>query len=410
MSEKICLCVWLSWLILLLMNRSVFALPPLQLYIEITPDGGVLTLPPGRYAGPAVIRRQIKIDGGGKVEIDGGGEGSVISVLADGVEIRGLRIINSGSAHNSEDAGILIEADQTLVENNVLEQVLFGIHLKKANDNIIRGNTISSLDREISLRGDGIRMWYSNGNLLENNRLSRIRDILVSNSAENQIIGNHISQSRIGMEFVFSPDNIVSGNTIIKNDTGVAVIYSDGVNIDDNRIAHMRKLTGSGISFKESGRVRVRGNEIAHSNTGLLANSPLDPENTMTVDNNLFAYNVLGMYFYGEKGGHLIRHNRFENNFTDAMGSAPKTIYNNHWDGNYWDQYRGFDQNQDGVGDQAHDVYLYTDHVWADRPMTRFFRGSMVMTLLDFAFRLAPFSKPEMEYSDAFPLMQDGPE
>jgi len=407
LPEKIQPSKWLSVLILLAMNGLAFALPPLQLYIEITPPGGVLELPPGRYAGPAVIRRQITIDGKGQVEIDGGGEGSVITVLADGVEIRGLHIVNSGGAHNSEDAGILIEADQTLIENNVLEQVLFGIHLKQANDNIIRGNTISSLDRDISLRGDGIRMWYSNGNLIENNKLNRIRDILLSNSADNLIIGNHISRSRIGMEFVFSPDNEVSGNTIISNNTGIAVIYSDGMDIHDNRIAHMRKLTGSGISFKESGHMQVRGNEIAHSNTGVLANSPLDPEKSMTVENNLFTYNVLGIYFYGEKGGHLIRHNHFENNFTDAMGSAPRTIRNNRWDGNYWDRYRGFDQNGDGVGDQSHDVYLYTEHIWADRPMTRFFRGSLVMNLLDFAYRLAPFSKPEMEYSDALPSMRD---
>ena len=393
-----------------MMSSPAFALPPLQLYIEITPEGGVLELPPGRYAGPAIIRRQITIDGKGKAEIDGGETGSVITVLADGVEIRGLRIVNSGGSHNSEDAGILIEADQVLIEDNILEQVLFGIHLKQANDNIIRRNTISSLDREISLRGDGIRMWYSSGNLIENNRLNRIRDILVSNSSENMIIGNHISESRIGMEFVFSPDNEVSGNTILNNYTGIAVIYSHAMDIHDNQIAHMRKLTGSGISFKESGRMRVRGNEIAHSNTGLLVNSPLDPENSITVENNLFTYNVLGIYFYGEKGGHLIRHNHFENNFTDAMGSAPRTIRSNRWEGNFWDQYRGFDQNTDGVGDQPHEVYLYTEHIWADRPMTRFFRGSLVMNLLDFAFRLAPFSRPEMEYSDTFPSVQDRPE
>lgn len=395
---------------LLMVSSPAFALPPLQLYIEITPQGGVLELPPGRYAGPAIIRREITIDGKGKAEIDGDGDGTVITVLADGVEIRGLRIVNSGGAHNSEDAGILIEADQTLVEDNVLERVLFGIHLKKANDNIIRGNTISSMDREISLRGDGIRMWYSNGNLIENNRLSRIRDILVSNSTENLIAGNHISQGRIGMEFVFSPDNEVSGNTILNNNTGIVVIYSNAMNIRDNQIAHMRKLTGSGISFKESGRMRVQGNEIAHSSTGLLVNSPLDPENSISVENNLFTYNVLGIYFYGEKGGHLIQNNHFENNFTDAMGSAQRTIRNNHWDANFWDQYRGFDQNQDGVGDQPHEVYLYTEHIWADRPMTRFFRGSPVMNLLDFAFRLAPFSTHEMEYSDVLPSMQNSPE
>ena len=42
---------------------NAFALPPLQLYIELTPEGGTVELPPGRYAGPAVIDRKIKLDG-----------------------------------------------------------------------------------------------------------------------------------------------------------------------------------------------------------------------------------------------------------------------------------------------------------------------------------------------------------
>ena len=35
--------------------------------------------------------------------------------------------------------------------------------------------------------------------------------------------------------------------------------------------------------------------------------------------------------------------------------------------------------------------------------MARFFRGSPVMELLDLAFRLIPFSPPELEYSDPMP-------
>jgi len=398
---------WLFFSLMLLITAEAAGLAPLQLYIEITPPGGVLELPPGRYAGPGVISRPITIEGAGQVEIDGGGDGSVIIVKADGAVVRGLHIVNSGVSYDGVDAGILVEADQTLIEDNVLENVLFGIHLKQANQNVIRGNTVSSHGRDISLRGDGLRMWYSNGNLIENNQFTGVRDIFLSNSTENRLFGNIIEHSRIGMEFMFSPANEVAGNQIRNNDTGIAVIYSNEVNIHDNRIAHMRKLTGSGISFKESARVKVSNNEIAHSNIGLLANSPLDPQNRMTVEGNLFAYNVLGIYFYGEKGGHIIKNNRFDNNFTDAMGSAPRTIRYNNWGANQWDQYQGFDQDGDGTGDRPHDVYLFSEHLWANRPMSRFFRGSLVMSLLEFASRLAPFSAPVMEYSDPLPAMQN---
>ncbi len=386
---------------------SAYALPPLQLYVELTPAGGVLKPEPGRYAGPVVIKRPITIDGAGEVEIDGGNKGTVISILADDVVLRGLHISNSGSSHDSVDAGILISADKALVENNQLDGVLFGIHLNKANDSVVRGNTISSLDRDISIRGDGIRLWYSHGNLIENNTLSEVRDMVANNSLDNRIIANTIQNSRIGMELVYSHGNEIAHNIVSNNVTGIVGIYSNDLAIHDNRISHMRVLTGAGLSLKESAEVLVDNNQIAHCAVGLQANSPLDPENKMIASNNLFAYNVLGLYFYGEKGGHIITNNRFERNFTDAMGSAAPAVRDNVWQHNYWDQYQGFDQDNDGIGDQPHEVYFYSEQIWSGDPMSRFFRGAPVMEMLDFAFRLAPLSMPVLQYSDPEPLMAD---
>ena len=388
------------------MGNITYAYPPLQLYVELTPAGGTLKPPPGKYSGPIVIKKPITIDGAGKVELDGGGSGTVISILANDSVIRGLHITHSGTSHDSVDAGILIEADNALVENNVLDEVLFGVHLRNANNNIVRGNRVSSLERDISIRGDGVRMWYAHDNLIENNILHKVRDIASNNSSGNRILGNDINDSRIGMEFVFSPDNEVSNNTITNNITGIVVIYSEGMKIYGNRLSRMRRLTGAGISIKESHGVVVVNNEIAHCAVGLRANSPLDPLNRMVAEGNLFTYNVLGLYFYGEKGGHIIRRNRFVNNFTDVLGSGgAMTVKDNVWLENQWDNYRGFDQNNDGIGDRPHDVYLFSERLWRDKPMLKFFRGSPVMNALDFSLRLAPFDRPELQFSDPKPRL-----
>jgi nitrous oxidase accessory protein len=168
----------------------------------------------------------------------------------------------------------------------------------------------------------------------------------------------------------------------------------------------MRKLTGSGISVKESYNISIDHNEIAHCAVGLLATSPLQPEDILHIENNLFTYNDLATYFYGEKGGHVIRHNRFVNNFVDAMGSAPPTSRLNHWQANYWDRYAGFDRNGDGVGDLPYRVWLYSERIWMERSMARFFRGSVALSLVDFMERLVPSSDPELIYEDDEPLMK----
>ncbi len=384
-----------------------WALPPLQLYVALTPPGGTLRPEPGTYAGPVVIDKPMVLDGGGRVTVDGGGEGTVLTIKADGVTVRGLRLIRSGSSHDAVDAGILIQADDATVEDNRLEEVLFGIHLSNAHDNRILNNRIRSLtNRDISIRGDGIRIWYSHGNLIRGNRVEGVRDLVFSNASDNRVEENIVRDSRISMEFVYSPDNQVRNNRLERNVTGIAVIYSDGVQLENNRIAHMRKLTGSGITVKESYDVAIEGNIVAHCAVGLLATSPLQPENVLRIEGNLFTYNDVASYFYGEKGGHLIHGNDFVNNFVDVMGSAPPTTRLNIWNGNHWDRYSGFDLDADGTGDQPHRVWLYSDRIWMERSMARFFRGSVALSLVDFMQRLAPTSEPELIYEDRHPRMR----
>ena len=146
--------------------QPAFSLPPLQLYIEITPSGGVLNLEPGFYSGPAVITRPITINGHGMVTIDAQGEGTVLSVEADNTIISGLHLTSSGHSFDKMDAGIIIKADNVLIENNIIENTLFGIILHRANKNTIRNNSITSIETSLSLRGDGLRMWNSFNNII----------------------------------------------------------------------------------------------------------------------------------------------------------------------------------------------------------------------------------------------------
>lgn len=373
------------------------------MFVDVTPANGILRPPPGKYAGPVIINKPITLEGFGQVTIDGEGQGTVLQIKAGGSIVRGLHLTNSGDSHNGPDAGVMLEADNTLIENNVIDNSLFGIHIKQADNNIIWGNRISSRGDNLSLRGDGIRMWYSSGNLIENNRFDRIRDLLFINSPDNRIINNRISNSRIGMELVFSPGNKILNNRISRNSSGIAIIYSSGVLLQGNYIRHLRNITGSALSIKDSSKVVVKENQIIHCAMGMIANAPVHPENIIFLDDNLFAYNDTAIYFYGEKGGHLLHNNRFENNNNEVLVSSHTSALDNDWRGNYWDRYEGFDQNGYGIGDTPHSIRLYSDRIWMDRPMTKFFRSSPALELMDFVERLAPFSEPRIVLRDPSP-------
>jgi nitrous oxidase accessory protein len=389
-----------------LAGGHVVAFPPLQLFVDLTPADGVLRPPPGTYSGPVVIQRPMTLEGDGKVTVDGGGQGTVLTIRADGVTLRGLRLTNSGSTYDGVDAGLLLEADGAVIEGNVVEGTLFGMHLKQANGNVIRGNRISSAPEDRNLRGDAIRLWYSNENLIESNEIVHSRDLLFTNSADNRIVGNQVTESRVGMQFVFAPGNVVEGNSIDGNETGVIVLYSEGLTIRGNRLWNARHYSGAALALKESSQVVVEGNEIVHCAVGVQANAPTHPENILYLRGNRFAYNDIATYFYGEKGGHVVEDNTFEQNFVDVAVSHPMASRGNAWRGNYWDTYAGFDRDGDGIGDQPHDLYQYADRIWLDRPLTRFFRGSLALELIDFLERLAPFSEPASLLRDPQPRMR----
>ena len=393
-------------LVVVLAAPAALAYPPLQLFVDLTPEHGVLRPPAGTYSGPVVITRPITLDGHGEVTLDGGGEGTVLTVRADHSTVRGMHITGSGSTYDGVDAGLLVEADGVLVEDNTIEDTLFGIHLRKANGNTLRANRISSRGVDPNLRGDAIRAWYSHENTIESNEIHDSRDLVFANANDNRILGNDIRDSRVGMQFVFANGNLVQGNNLTANATGIMALYCNDLTIRANRLWNARHYSGAALAIKESAGVVIEDNEVVHCAVGVQANSPTHPESVLKLTGNRFAYNDVAMYFYGEKGGHLIHGNRFENNFTDIAVSHPHAARGNDWRDNFWDEYAGFDRDGDGVGDVPYEVYAYADRIWMDRPLSRFFRGSLAMEMIDFLERLAPFSVPEPLLSDPAPRMR----
>lgn len=59
----------------------------------------------------------------------------------------------------------------------------------------------------------------------------------------------------------------------------------------------------------------------------------------------------------------LIEDNQFEGNISQVVVAGGKTANRNQWQGNYWDDYQGFDRNLDGIGDTPYELYGYADRI-----------------------------------------------
>ena len=396
-------------LALILLAPLAYAEQALQPWLDLAPGGSVLRLPPGTYRGPAVINKPLTLEGGGQVVIDGGGRGTVLTVRADDVTLRGLTLRHSGDSHDALDGGLMAEGNELLIEDNVIEDVLFGISLHRSNGSTIRGNRIRSRAVDPADRGDGLRLWYSSGNRIENNDIAQIRDITVSNAPRNRFSGNRVRDSRRAINLLFAHRTLIDGNRFENNATGIVALNSDGLLIRNNRITHAMDPSGAGVALKETAAALVQNNEIIHCAHGIMADSPMHPLNRIVFIDNLIAHNVTGVYFYGAKGGHVAIGNDFRSNLWPVMIIGDGDPLNDVWWGNYWDIYEGFDLDGDGFGDRPHDLYAFADRIWMETPAARFFRNSPVLELLDFLERLAPFSAPSLILRDPAPRMRKLP-
>lgn len=388
-------------------NARIHGLKPFQDLVDKAPAGSVLKPPPGTYSGPVVINKPLTIDGGGKVTIDAGDRGTVVALNASNSVLRGLHLTGSGDSHDTDDSCLDVRGHHNTVENLEVDNCLFGLDFKQSNNNIVRNNSIRSKDRELGVRGDGLRLWYSNDNLIEKNQIIDSRDMVAWYSNKNIFRENLGRRSRYSIHFMFANENIVENNQFYDNAVGVYFMYTEGGVARNNIISHATGATGMGIGFKEASGTIIENNEIIYCGIGIGSDlSPFQPDSTIEIRGNRFAYNGIGILFNSETGGNNMLNNIFEGNLTQVSygghgdnNNSPKNV----WIGNYWDDYQGFDRDGDGIGDKTHELYAYADQIWMELPVARFFRSSPVMELLDFLERLAPFSTPDLILRDDKP-------
>jgi nitrous oxidase accessory protein len=388
-------------------DKRVHGLKPFQDLVDKAAPGSVLKPPPGIYAGPVTIDKPLTIDGGGQVTIDAGDKGTVMMLNAPNSVIRGLRLTGSGDSHDTDDSCLDVRGHNSVIEDVTIDNCLFGIDLKQVNNSVVRGNRIRSKDLELGVRGDGLRLWYSNDNLIEGNEIIDSRDMVAWYAHKNVFRDNLGRRSRYSIHFMFANDNVVEGNKFYDNAVGVYFMYTEGGTARNNVISHATGATGMGIGFKDASGTLIENNEIIYCGIGIGSDlSPFQPDSTIEVKGNRFAYNGIGILFNSETGGNNLRDNLFEGNLTQVSYGGRGDNNNNarnFWEGNYWDDYQGFDRDGDGIGDQRHDLYSYADQIWVEMPVARFFRSSPVMELLDFLERLAPFSTPDLILRDEKP-------
>lgn len=224
--------------------------------------------------------------------------------------------------------------------------------IQDAIDNATNGDTVYVykgsyhehilITKEITLEGETRVQTIIAGNY--SNNIIRIQ------ANNTKIMCFTIKNGQIGIYVVDSSYFTITQNILIDNWEGIGILDSSNGSISSNIL---KNNDFEGINPVSSSEITISGNYIENSIEGIFLSSSTS---------NIIYGNTIRDHIYGIEAGQSSNNNKmYHNNLYDNDQNA-KDACTNTWDdgypsgGNYWDDYTGDDNNDDGIGDTPYNI------------------------------------------------------
>ncbi|MBD9373751.1 nitrous oxide reductase family maturation protein NosD [Rhizobium sp. ARZ01] len=422
-------------------ERTVTPADNLAAIIEAASPGDRITLRPGKHKGPVKIAKSVTLEGEPGAAIMGDGKGTVVTIDAAGVTLRGLEISGSGTNLEGMDSGVFATENATgaLIERNRVTGNLYGIYVHGAADSLLRQNTVIGMKAgRMSELGNGIAVWNAPGAKIVDNDVSFGRDgIFTIASKRNVFSGNKFHDVRFAIHYMYTNNSEISGNTSTGNAVGYALMFSNRLkiigNVSDGDRDHGLVLNFANGSQIEGntviGRMQPQSRWTTAGNRDPADKMPSD-DSPVSPDANLsgerlgpekciFIYNAnknrlkgnrfdgcsIGIHFTAGSEGNSISGNAFINNRNQVKYVGTRYL---DWSvdgrGNYWSDNPAFDLDGDGLGDNAYRPNDVMDKVMWTAPQAKFLATSPAVQVIRWAQAQFPALLPG-GVVDSHPLM-----
>lgn len=411
----------------------------LQAILDHAADGDDVWLAPGTYRGPLRIGHRLTLEGVAGTVIVGTGRGSVITVSAPGAVVRGLEIRGSGRSLETMDSGVFVEQAATgaVIENNRIDDNLFGIYLHGAANALARHNIIIGLRQpRISETGNGASVWNAPGAKVIDNEFRYGRDGIFAISSRNNVFsGNRFRDLRFAIHYMYTNDGEITNNVSRGNIIGYALMFSKRLVVRDNISDHDRDR---GLLFNGTDGSQIIGNTVIgglqpaerwatadnrSADEGVPQSEPAaaamasgerpGPEKCVFIYNtnrNRFEHNwfegcEIGIHFTAGSEGNEITGNAFINNANQVKYVGTRHLdWSKGGHGNYWSDNPGFDLNGDGIADTAYRPNDLVDRVLWTAPAAKVLINSPAVQVIRWAQARFPALLPG-GVVDSHPLM-----
>lgn len=398
----------IALLIAYLAAASCLMLPARGQQIIVSPEGPVnsiseavrnaspgtrIIVRAGTYReGEILVDRPVEIVGVGEPVLYGAGDHQLMRITADNVAVSGLVFRNVATSFVEDRAALFADgADGCRIQRNRFENTFFGIKIAKSSGCYIEGNRLRGENAKQTTSGNGIHVWYSRDVTIRNNEVKGHRDgIYLEFTRAARVLNNRSEGNlRYGLHFMFSDSCAYHENVFTDNEAGVAVMYSKQVEMMGNRFEHNWGPASFGLLLKEIADSRIEQNTFSENTVGVYAESV---NRTQVIGNDFYENGWAIKIMANALDNRFARNNFVGNSFDVATNSRQ---HFSTFEGNYWDNYEGYDLDRDGIGDVPfRPVRLFALLVEQNEPALLLMR-SLFVSLLDAAERVIPALTPE---------------
>ena len=360
--------------------------------LEQVAVGGRIVVRAGTYHEPMIIvSRPVEIVGDGRPVVDGEHARQIMRITAPDVTVRGLVFRNVGVANTEDMAAIkVVNTHGCIIEDNEIDDGFFGIYLQQVTDCRVARNVLRGAHRDETHAGNGIQLWNSSRVTLKDNRISGHRDGIYFEFTHGSLVSGNVSEEnhRYGLHFMYSDSCHYVHNTFRRNGSGVAVMYTKHVVMEDNLFEQNWGDASYGLLLKEIGDPIIVRNRFVHNTIGLVADGAM----RIVARDNRFEENGWAVKLMASTSDGAFTRNDFSGNTFDITTNSRESA--NTFRGNYFDAYTGYDLDHDGIGDVPHHpVQLFSVIAERNEPALILLR-SLFIGLLETAERVLPSLTP----------------
>ena len=312
----------------------------------------------------------------------------------DGIRLRDssdYNTISNNIANLNKWTGISIDGSNNTLRDsiaNLNDEIGMWI---RGHNNTLRNNTISGskynfaasgiqdIDTSNKISGKPIRYLVHEKDLIidssfdvgylgiVNSRNITVRDLILTNNLEGILVDH-------------SSDSMIENVTVLNCENGIYLKSSSNNTITNNKASN----DSTGIYLQNASNNSISNNSISNNSIGIYL---WDYSNTNILTYNTVNFNSL----YGIGFSSALNNNIYLNNFNNNKNVRPSGQANTSWNstskityiyngntytnymGNYWSDYNGSDNDNDGIGDTSYSIDSHHDYRPLMQPWENYF-------------------------------------